>query len=80
MWLARLFGVMVPTPNLWILLDAPPEVLQARKQEVPFAESARQRQCYIALIKKLKHAVVVDASQEFEQVFSATYAAISLHD
>ncbi len=31
MWLARLAGKLIPNPGLWILLDAPPEVLQSRK-------------------------------------------------
>ena len=33
-WAARLIGGLMPRPKLWILLDAPPAVLRARKQEV----------------------------------------------
>ena len=58
---------LVPQPDLWMLLDAPAEVLQARKQEVPFEETARQREAYLALARDL-NAVVVDASQPLEQV------------
>lgn len=34
MWTARLVGKLIPQPLLWVLLDAPAEVLLARKQEV----------------------------------------------
>src|SRR5207244_2006476 len=40
-WLLRLIWRLVPKPDLIVLLDAPPAVLQARKQEVPFEETAR---------------------------------------
>jgi len=36
----------MPEPGLWALLDAPADVLQARKQEVARKESERQRQAY----------------------------------
>ena len=36
-WPLHLVWRVVPRPDLIVLLDAPPEVLQSRKQEVPFA-------------------------------------------
>jgi thymidylate kinase len=68
MWLARWVGKLIPKPDIWILLDAPPEVLQARKQEVPFEETARQRKEYLKLVKDLKSAFVVDATQGLDDV------------
>lgn len=68
MWLARLVGKIIPKPDLFILLDAPPEVLQSRKQEVPFEETARQREAYLELVRGLENGVVVDASMPLDDV------------
>lgn len=67
-WWAQLIAQLVPKPDLWILLDAPAEVLQARKQEVPFEETARQRQAYLELVEHLPHAFVVDTGQPLQDV------------
>jgi thymidylate kinase len=67
-WLLRAIWLLVPKPDLVILLDAPAEVLQARKREVPHAESARQRAAYIALIRSLDNGYVIDSSRDFPQV------------
>jgi len=58
----------VMKPDLLICLDAPPEVLQARKQEVPPEETARQRQAYLELARTLPNAHVVDASRPLDDV------------
>ncbi len=68
MWWARLLGKLIPQPDLWILLDAPAEVLQARKQEVSFEETARQREAYLALVRSFPNGVVVDSSQAIDKV------------
>ena len=68
MWLARWIGKLIPQPDLWILLDAPPEVLHARKQEVSFEELARQRGAYLRLVQGMNNNVVVDASQPLDDV------------
>jgi thymidylate kinase len=67
---ARLLGRAVPQPDLVFILDAPPEIIQARKQEVPFAESARQRAAYLALVPHLRAAHVIDAAQPLNQVIA----------
>ena len=76
MWLARWIGKLVPKPGLWILLDAPPEVLQERKQEVPFEETARQREEYLKLIWEMKNGIVVDASRGLDDVVADVNVAI----
>lgn len=65
---ARILGHWLPQPDMVFILDAPPEALQARKQEVPFAESARQRGAYLKLACEFRQASVVDAAQPLEQV------------
>jgi thymidylate kinase len=68
MWLLRLIWWFVPRPDLIILLDAPPEVLQARKQEVSFEESARQREAYRSLVGRMANGHIVDAAQPLQRV------------
>jgi thymidylate kinase len=67
-WLVRLIWRLVPKPDLVILLDAPAAVLQARKQEVPFEETARQQGAYRSLVTGMRNGHVVDASRPLEQV------------
>ncbi len=60
-WLAR----AVPSPDLVIVLDAPPEVVRSRKQEVPcLEEGTREREEYLRLAKRLPNAHVVDATED----------------
>jgi thymidylate kinase len=76
-WIAKLTGKLMPKPKLWVLLDAPAEVLQARKQEVPPEETARQRQAYLAFVRCQKNHVVVDASQSLDSVIADAERAIT---
>jgi thymidylate kinase len=67
----RLHGWMLqhvyPQPDLLIYLDAPAEVLFARKGEGTVELLERRRQDYLALRDHARHFVVVDASQPVEQ-------------
>jgi hypothetical protein len=76
-WLARLVGKLIPQPMLWLLLDAPTEVLQARKQEVHPKESARQRQAYLTLVQKQRTHAIVNAAQPLEKVIAEAERAIT---
>ncbi len=76
MWFARLVGKLFPSPDLWILLDAPAEVLQSRKQEVSPAETARQRDAYRSFVKTRNNYVILDASKPVDNVTEAAYSAI----
>ncbi|MEW6447670.1 MAG: thymidylate kinase-like protein [Bacillota bacterium] len=70
LWLARLVARFIPRPDLVILLDAPPGVLQRRKQEVSFEETARQREAYLELVQNLPNGYVVDASKPLDEVIA----------
>lgn len=70
LWAAELVGMLMPRPGLWILLDAPAEVLQARKQEVPLEESSRQRDAYLAFVRNRNDHAIVDASQSLDGVIA----------
>jgi thymidylate kinase len=79
LWLLRVIWRLAPKPDLIILLDAAPEVLQARKQEVPFDETARQRSAYLSLVQTMQNGRVVDASQSFDHVTNTVSQTILRH-
>lgn len=68
MWPMRLIWRLIPKPDLIVLLDAPAELIQARKQEVPLAETDRQRKAYLQLVTGLGNGRVVSSAQPFETV------------
>jgi thymidylate kinase len=80
LWISRLVGRLTPQPKLWVLLDAPAEVLQARKQEVTAAESARQRQAYLAFVRQQREYVIVDAAQSLDEVIADVERAVAVID
>jgi thymidylate kinase len=75
-WLLRVVWQIVPKPDLVILLDAPAEVLQARKQEVAPEESARQRGAYRTLVERMQNGRIVDAARPIDRVVSDVNGAI----
>jgi thymidylate kinase len=66
--IVRLGYFLIKKPDLVVLLDAPAEVLQGRKQEVTLAETKRQRTAYLELVRSLKNGRVIDATQPPEKV------------
>jgi thymidylate kinase len=68
MWLARLASRLMPQPDIVIFLDAAPEVLLARKQEVGQEALERARIKYLELCAGHPRFRVVDASQPLEDV------------
>jgi thymidylate kinase len=73
-WLARLVGALIPMPDLMLILDAPAEVLQARKREVSAEETARQVEAYreFAGSKAARgRAVLVNAAAPVDEVIHA---------
>jgi len=75
---AKLIGRLMPQPNLWVLLDAPAEVLQTRKQEVSREETSRQRNAYLAFVKAQKYYVIVDAAQSLDKVIKKVEHAVAV--
>jgi thymidylate kinase len=76
-WAAKLVGKLIPQPRLWVLLDAPTEVLRARKQEVPLEETTRQHQAYLAFVRNQRNHAIVDASQPLDKVIADAEHAIT---
>jgi hypothetical protein len=67
-WRRWIFAHACPPPDLTIVLDAPGEVLYARKGEHSSHLLEKRRQQYLLLGEKLKKIVVVDAGRDAEQV------------
>jgi len=67
-WLVGLGYRLLAKPDLVLLLDAPVEVLQSRKQEVPPGETQRQRMAYLELVRGLTNGHIIDAAQPPEKV------------
>jgi thymidylate kinase len=68
MWLVRIGLPFLKKPDLVLLLDAPAEVLQSRKQEVELAETRRQRDAYLKMIQSLSNGRVINAAQSPQEV------------
>lgn len=75
-WLVQLVWHLVPKPDLVVLLDAPVAVIQSRKQEVPPAETARQREAYRSIVEKIPQGYIVDAGRPLAQVVADVTALV----
>lgn len=65
-FLAKLVSRLVPKPDILIILDAPTETIQSRKQEVPFEETSRQRREYAKLVNVYCKSIVLDTTDDIE--------------
>jgi thymidylate kinase len=78
--LKRVHGLVLahgyPKPALAVYLDAPPELLLARKGEGTLEWLEQRRQDYLALASETEHFVTVDASQPLDQVVKEVAGAI----
>lgn len=72
----RLLRRLVPRPNLWVLLDAPIDVLRSRKQEVDEQEMQRQGEAYRGTFGGYRNVIVVDASRSLDEVAQEVAAHI----
>jgi thymidylate kinase len=75
-WFARLVGTLLPSPDLWILLDVSSEVIQSRNPQLSPAEILRQIDVYRAFVKTRKNYIILDASKPAGEVKENAYAAI----
>ncbi len=76
----RLHGFLLsrvyPKPSLVVYLDAPPELLLARKGEGTLESLERRRRDYLELAAETPHFVTVDASRPLDHVVSDVAEAI----
>jgi thymidylate kinase len=72
----RLLGRACPPPSLTVILDAPGELLYARKGEQSPAVLEAERRAYLTLAARLRRVAVVDATQAPDAVRRAVTVAI----
>ena len=75
-WLLTLAWRLARKPDLVFLLDAPPEVVQARKKEVAFEETLRQREAYRKLVEPMPNGYIIDSTQPVADVVADVEQAI----
>ena len=76
LWAAKLIGELVPKPGLIIVLDSPAEVIQARKQEVSYEETIRQRAAYLEFAANNPNCVVLDTSVNIDETVKVGRASV----
>jgi thymidylate kinase len=76
---ARAILPWIPRPDLWLVLDAPSELISSRNVELSAEESTRQRGEYRQLLRGYENVVVLDARQPLEQLVAAAERAIVAH-
>ena len=77
MWLARLASRAMPQPDRVIFLDADPDILLARKQEVPREALEKSRAAYLNLVKSRPDQIhIIDASQPLDDVIDCVMREI----
>lgn len=76
---ARALLPWIPRPHLWLIFDAPSEVLHQRNHDMTPDESARQRQEYRRVLKGFQHVVVLDARDSTEEIGVHAQQAVLAH-
>ena len=75
-WALKAVWWLTPRPDLVILLNGAPEVLQARKREITVEATARLCRGYLDLVSVLPCGWIVNAEQKPEAVIGEAAAAI----
>lgn len=72
----RLFAWMIPTPDIIFVLEGTPEVLYARKEELPVEEIARQVKAYHSVAARYRNAVTIDVDKPVESVVAQVTSTV----
>lgn len=67
-WMVKFIRQFIPQPQLWIVLDAPTDVIQSRKAEVSYEETERQRQAYIAYAKQNQDCMLINTNRNVKEI------------
>lgn len=68
MFVAEVASNTMPQPDRVFFLDADPDILLSRKQEVDRASLERSRTAYLCLAKRYQNIRIIDASQPLKKV------------
>jgi len=61
---------LFPNPTLWIILNAPINVLEKRKKELPTKELKRQIRSYLNFAKQRKNSIVINTNNSIQSSLS----------
>lgn len=61
---------LFPKPDFFLIFDAPTEVIQARKKEVPFEETDQQRRRYLLFKKQQRNAHLINTNVPPQEVIT----------
>ncbi|MDZ4063347.1 MAG: thymidylate kinase-like protein, partial [Coriobacteriia bacterium] len=75
-WIVRLARTLAPRPAVVIVLDAPAEVVAARKADVDVETLRRLRSRYAWLAEHTRGAVLIDATGGLEDAVELAVAAV----
>ena len=67
-WLARMLRLLIPKPDLMLVLDAPEEVVLSRKQEIAPEEVQHQRRLYSEYQNRISNGWIIDATASPQQL------------
>jgi thymidylate kinase len=76
-WMVNAAARLVPDPDLVLILDAPEEIVRARKQEVAPAEIARQRRVYHGLAAAFPRTTILNAAEPADTVSRQACRAVT---
>lgn len=79
-WLAKLTSNLMPQPDLVIFLDAEPDVLLSRKQEVSREALEKNRSAYLNYAKSITKFKKIDASLPLPAVVNTTVHRLKYKD
>lgn len=67
-WLLKIFMPIIPHPDIIFYLDADPNLLISRKEEISLDELKRQIHSYRHLVSSIPNAYIIDANQYLDKV------------
>lgn len=76
LWIIKLYGLFVPSPDLTICLGGDPEKIFARKPETSLEEVTRQTEALKKFAQSHKNTVWIDTTTTPEETINATMGAI----
>jgi len=77
--LPKLLVWMIPQPDLWLILDAPPETLVARKGEITLQAAQELTIKYRALANTLSNAVLINTGAGLEETLAEVVGVVNNH-
>lgn len=76
-WMVKLIRIFIKEPELWITLDCPTDVIQARKAEVTADETERQRISYLKLAGTKNNCLVLNTNRDINEISTEAARFIS---